>query len=183
MRKNCVERLTKIKGKYMNMIKSFFNWIMGWVIMGAVLLAIGWGVSTFGGGDDSNTTKNTKETTLSEDEKLIEIRKEYWENGNLKSEVPYKKSYGLGWKKVKTKLKPHGIAKEYYESGVLSKEDPYVEGERTGLVKFYREDGSLEVSYEFKNSVQDGETTYYYSDGSVMEVEYYKDGNKTDSNV
>ena len=152
------------KEKYMNTIKSFFNWIMGWVVMGVIILIGGWAVSTFSGdSDESNRTKRTKETSISKDEKLIEVRKEYWENGNLKSEVPYKKSYGLGWKKVKTKLKPHGIAKDYYESGVLSKEDPYVEGERTGLVKFYREDGSLEVSYEFKNSIQDGETTYYYS--------------------
>jgi antitoxin component YwqK of YwqJK toxin-antitoxin module len=43
------------------------------------------------------------------------------ENGNLKSEVSYKKSYGLGWKKVKTTLIPHGIAKEYYENGRLKK--------------------------------------------------------------
>ena len=150
--------------------------------MGVIILVGGWAVSTFSGdSDDSNRTKRTKQTGISKDEKLIEVRKEYWENGNLKSEVPYKKSYGLGWKKVKTTLIPHGIAKEYYESGVLSKEDTYVEGERTGLVKFYREDASLEVSYEFKNSVQDGKTTYYYSDGSIMDVEYYKDGNKTET--
>ncbi len=168
----------------MNVIKRFFEWIMGWVIMGVIVLAIGWGISTFGGNsDDSNTTKPTKETSFSKDEKLIEVRKEYWDNGNLKSEAVYKKHYGLGWKKVKTTLIPHGISKEYYESGVLKKEDPYVEGERTGLVKFYREDGSLEVSYAFKNSIQEGETTYYYSDGTVMDVEYYKDGNKTEAPV
>lgn len=163
----------------MNAIKSFFEWIMGWVIMGAIVLTLGWGISFFSGDSDESNATKTKETTISKDEKLIEIRKEYWDNGNLKSETPYKKSYGLGYKKVKTTLIPHGIAKEYYESGVLRKEDPYVEGERTGLVKFYREDGSLEVSYAFINSIQDGETTYYYSDGTVMDVEYYKDGNLT----
>ena len=164
----------------MNLIKRFFEWIMGWVIFGVIIIIGGWAINTFAGSsDDDNSTKRTKETTISKDEKLIEVRKEYWDNGNLKSEVPYKKSYGLGWKKVKTKLVPHGIAKEYYESGILEKEDPYVEGKRTGLVKFYREDGSLEVSYEFKNSIQDGKTTYYYSDGTVMNEEYYKDGNIT----
>ncbi|MEA1953570.1 MAG: hypothetical protein U9O24_04210 [Campylobacterota bacterium] len=163
----------------MNAIKSFFEWIMGWVMMGVIVLTLGWGISFFSGDSDESNVTKTKETTISKDEKLIEIRKEYWDNGNLKSETPYKKSYGLGYKKVKTTLIPHGIAKEYYESGVLRKEDPYVEGERTGLVKFYREDGSLEVSYAFINSIQDGETTYYYSDGTVMDVEYYKDGNLT----
>jgi len=163
----------------MNAIKRFFEWILGWVMMGVIVLTLGWGISFFAGdSDDSNTTK-TKETTFSKDEKLIEVRKEYWDNGKLKSEVPYKKKYGIGWKKVKTTLIPHGISKEYYESGVLSKEDPYVDGKRTGFVKFYREDGSLEVSYEFKNSIQEGKTTYYYSDGSIMEEEYYKDGNLT----
>ena len=166
----------------MNAIKSFFEWILGWVMMGVIILTLGWGISFFAGdSDDSNTTERSKETTISKDEKLIELRKEYWDNGNLKSEVPYKKSYGLGYKKVKTTLTPHGIAKDYYESGVLKKEDPYVEGERTGLVKFYREDGSLEASYAFKNSIQEGKTTYYYSDGTVMETEYYKDGNLTEA--
>jgi len=164
----------------MNVIKSFFNWIMGWVILGAVVLIVGWGMSTFGGSSDSNSSKKTKETTISKDDKLIEVRKEYWENGNLKSEVPYKKSYGIGWKKVKTKLIPHGIAKNYYENGVLEKEDPYVEGEREGVVKLYREDGSLQLTAEYKNSKRNGKSVYYYSDGTVMEEEYYKDGNKTE---
>ena len=108
----------------MNAIKSFFEWIMGWIMMGAILLIVGWAVSTFSGSsNDSNTTKATKETKISKDEKLVEVRKEYWENGNLKSEVPYKKSYGLGWKKVKTTLIPHGIAKHYYERAVAFGEE------------------------------------------------------------
>ncbi|HIQ46313.1 MAG TPA: hypothetical protein EYH57_01700 [Sulfurovum sp.] len=166
----------------MNMIKSFFNWIMGWVILGMVMLVGGWAISTFSGdSDDSNSTNPTKETRISKDEKLIEVRKEYWDNGNLKSEVPYKKSYGLGWKKVKTTLIPHGIAKMYYETGALEKEDPYVEGERTGTMKVYTEKGTLRASFEYKNGKQEGAETYYYGDGSVMDVVYYKDGNKTEA--
>lgn len=165
----------------MNAIKSFFEWIMGWVIMGVIVLVVGWGVSTFGGSsDENNSTRPTKETTVSKDEKLIEIRKEYWKNGKIKSETPYKKSYSVGYKKMKTKLVPHGIAKEYYESGLLSKEDPYVEGARTGIMKFYDENGSIEMSAEFKDSKQDGKTTYFYKDGTVMDIKYYKDGNLTD---
>ena len=77
---------------------------------GIIILVVGFGIKTFSGGSDSNSTTPTKETTLSKDEKLIEIRKEYWKNKNLKSEVPYKKYYGLGWEKVKTTMIPHGIA-------------------------------------------------------------------------
>jgi len=166
----------------MNAIKSFFNWILGWVVMGVILLVIGWGASFFvGDGNDKNSTKPSQETTISKDEKLIEIQKEYWENGNLKEETPYKKSYSLGYKKVKTKLVPHGIAKEYYENGVLRKEDPYIEGERTGIMKIYDEHGAIEIEANFVNSKRDGKTTHYYSDGSVMDIKYYKDGNITEA--
>lgn len=164
----------------MNLIKRFLNWILGWVMVGAVMLAIGFGISFFRD-DDNNSTSASKETTLSKDEKLIEVRKEHWENGNLKSETPYKKSYSVGYKKVKTTLIPHGIAKEYYENGVLKKEDPYVDGERTGTVKFYDENGSLEMEANFVNSKREGKTTYYYSDGSIMDEEYYRDGNITET--
>ena len=168
----------------MNAIKSFFNWIMGWVMTGVILVAVGFAIHTFtGDNSDSNSTKRTKETHLSKDEKLIEVRKTYWENGNLKSEVPYKKHYGLGWKKVKTTLTPHGIAKEYYESGALKKEDPYVDGKREGTLKLYAEDGTLEATAQYKNDLRNGATTYYDLDGSVMEVENYKDGNITEKSV
>jgi antitoxin component YwqK of YwqJK toxin-antitoxin module len=164
----------------MNLIKRFFEWILGWIIFGVVVLSLGWLVSMFID-DDNNTTKSASSTEISEDAKLIEIRKTYWDNGNIKDEVPYKKSYGLGYKKVKTKLVPHGIAKEYYENGVLKKEDPYIEGERTGVMKFYDENGSIEVEANFVNSKREGKTTYYDSDGSIMEEEYYTDGNITDT--
>ena len=124
----------------MNIIKNFFTWIFQWIMFGLILLALGWGYSTFIDDD-----KTTKKTAISKDDKLIEVEKTYWDNGNLKSETTYKKSYKVGWKKVKTMLIPHGVAKDYYESGVLKKEDPYVEGNRTGLVKLYLEDGSLKV--------------------------------------
>ncbi len=167
----------------MNLIKSFFDWIMGWVIIGVVILVVGFGLKTFSGSSDSNTSRSTKETTVSKDEKLIEIRKEYWENGNLKSEIPYKKHYGLGWKKVKTTLIPHGIAKTYYENAVLESEDPYVDGERTGVLKFYDEEGKLLKTVSYLNSIKEGKTTYYYSDGSIMEEEYYSEGNLTKAPV
>jgi antitoxin component YwqK of YwqJK toxin-antitoxin module len=173
----------KDKRKCMNLIKSFFNWIMGWIVMGVIILVVGFGIKTFSGSSDNNTSRPTKETTVSKDEKLIEIRKEYWENGNLKSEVPYRKHYGLGWKKVKTTLIPHGIAKSYYENGVLKKEDPYVDGERTGTLKIYDEEGHIKADIEYRNNKQDGPETWYYSDGSVMDVTYYKDGNKTEGSV
>ncbi|HIP27255.1 MAG TPA: hypothetical protein EYG80_06335 [Flavobacteriaceae bacterium] len=153
----------------MNAIKNFFSWILGWLMFGLILLVLGWAYSTFIDDD-----KTTKKTAISKDDKLIEIEKTYWDNGNLKSETTYKKSYKAGWKKVKTTLIPHGVAKDYYESGVLKKEDPYVEGNRTGLVQLYLEDGSLEISSEYVNNKREGTTTFYEKDGSVFMTILYK---------
>ena len=166
----------------MNTIRRFLNWITRWIVAGAMMVALGFGITHFSDAkaSDENATKRTKETSISKDEKLIEVRKEYWPNGNLKSEVPYKKSYSLGWKKVKTKLKPHGIVKDYYESGALKKEDPYVDGHREGTVKLYSEDGDLEASAEFKNNKRNGKSIYYHTDGSFMKEVNYIDGNQTE---
>ncbi len=46
----------------MNLIKSFFNWIMGWIVMGVIVLVVGFGIKTFSGDADSNSTRSTKET-------------------------------------------------------------------------------------------------------------------------
>jgi antitoxin component YwqK of YwqJK toxin-antitoxin module len=154
---------------------------MGWVILAVVILVVGFGMKMFSGDSGSKAGRPTQETKVSKDENLIEIRKEYWENGNLKSEIPYKKHYGLGWKKVKTTLIPHGIAKTYYANGVLESEDPYVDGERTGELKFYDEEGKLIKSVSYLNSLKEGKTVYYYDDGSVLDVEYYKEGNLTEA--
>jgi len=160
------------------MIKSFFNWILGWVMLAVVFVVIGGVVSIFSDDSDKDT-KPKSTTTISKDEKLIEIKKKYWDNGKLKEEIPYKKHYGLGWKKVKTTLIPHGIAKTYYETGVLESEDPYVDGERNGVLKFYNEEAKLVKAVSYKNSLKEGKTSYFFSDGSVMEEEYYKEGNLT----
>ncbi len=163
----------------MNFIKSFFDWIMGWVILGVVVVVIGSVMSLFSDGSKKDD-KPSSTTSISKDEKLIEVKKKYWDNGNLKEEIPYKKHYGLGWKKVKTTLTPHGIAKTYYENGVLESEDPYVDGEREGVLKFYDEEGHIKAAVSYKHSLKDGKTIYYYSDGTVMEEENYKEGNLTE---
>jgi len=168
----------------MNVIKSFFSWIMGWVMTGVILVAIGFVIHTFTGENrDSNDTKSSSKMHISKDKKLIEVEKTYWKNGNLKSEVPYKKHYGLGWRKVKTTLIPHGISKDYYENGILKKEDPYIDGKRTGILKLYDTDGLLEATVEYKNSKRNGATTYYNTDGSVLDIQYYVDGNLTTDSV
>ena len=58
----------------------------------------------------------------------VEVRKEYYESGDLWYETPY----------VNGDI--HGIVKVYYESGALLNEAPYVNGEIHGIMKAYDED-------------------------------------------
>ena len=60
-----------------------------------------------------------------EDEKVGCIDKEYYENGNLKIEVPYKNGV------------IEGIEKWYYENGNIASEIPFMNGKLHGSVKFY----------------------------------------------
>jgi len=162
-------------------IKNFIRWISGWLLFGGLILGGIYISNTFSKDSNTTSTKNirpTNQTTLDKDDKLIEIRKAYWKNGNLKSETPYKKHYGIGYKKLKTTLTPHGISKEYYEDGTLKIEDPYIDGERTGELKFYDNNGTLEAVVTYKDSKKHGEKVFYYSDGTVMDTEYYRNGVK-----
>ena len=61
----------------------------------------------------------------------VEIRKEYYESGDLERETPYVNG-------VK-----HGVLKAYYESGALWYEAPYVNGKEHGVEKYYAESGAL----------------------------------------
>ena len=160
----------------MNTIKNFFTWIFQWILIGTVVIFIGWVYATY-----FNDDKSTHKTSISEEKKLIEVEKTYWENGNIKSETTYKKKYKAGWKKITTILVPHGIAKDYYENGVLAKEDPYVDGNRTGVLKSYAEDGHLDLSIEYRNGKKEGKVTYYNKDGTVLDIEYYKNDEKVEA--
>ena len=61
----------------------------------------------------------------------VDIRNEYYESGELKSETPY----------IDSKI--HGIEKWYYKSGELLFEIPYENGKIHGIWKTYNESGEL----------------------------------------
>jgi antitoxin component YwqK of YwqJK toxin-antitoxin module len=69
---------------------------------------------------------------------LIEIRKEYYESGEIKREIPYindkihgiKKEYYSHLKRVEERLIPYGDYKIYSEI-------PYINGKRDGIMKGY----------------------------------------------
>lgn len=61
----------------------------------------------------------------------LQSKKEYYPNGRLETEIPYKDS------------KINGIEKRYYESGELQVETPWVDDKINGIVKTYYENGEL----------------------------------------
>ncbi|GAJ08976.1 unnamed protein product, partial [marine sediment metagenome] len=62
------------------------------------------------------------------------VVREYYENGMLKAEIPYKEN------------RRHGLAKFYYENGMLMGKIKYKRGRETGEAKFYDENGLLTSS-------------------------------------
>ena len=79
-----------------------------------------------------------------------EIKKYYYETGELSYEAPYKNG------------ERHGIWKGYYITGELSYESPYENGELHGVERVHYETG--EVKY----------TNYYLYGNKVTEEEYRK---------
>ena len=73
----------------------------------------------------------TYSSTSDSAKNVADIWKEYYENGQIWFEVPYKKG------------KRHGISKLYYENGQLEWELPYKNGERHGMSKKYHINGQL----------------------------------------
>lgn len=83
------------------------------------------------------------------------VKKEYYDNGKLKEEIPYKN------------CKKEGIEKWYYKNGNLKKEIPYKNGWLEGISKKYYENGKLQAEIPYKKSLQDGMEKAYYENGKL----------------
>ena len=71
-------------------------------------------------------------------DKKVTIKKEYYPNGRLKTEIPYKKDGKI-----------NGIAKAYYENGRLKIETPYKDGKANGIAKANYESGTIQKETTF----------------------------------
>lgn len=68
-----------------------------------------------------------------------EIKKTYYDTGELESETPYKNN------------QKHGVAKIYYKNGAVKSEIPYKNNQIDGNAKKYYEKGVLEIEASFRN--------------------------------
>lgn len=94
------------------------------------------------------------------------IQKEFYANGNLKSEI----NYYTGVRE--------GEAKFYYENGNLKEERFYFNGKVEGLVRYYNEAGKLIEMATLENGKRQGPTSVFDSTGVFIADIYYEDGKK-----
>jgi antitoxin component YwqK of YwqJK toxin-antitoxin module len=103
-----------------------------------------------------------KKDTGAEVEKTHHIKKNYYDNGALMSEVPVKDDM------------IHGIVKNYYKSGKLHSRVYYNLGEKTKTIWYY-ESGEVYRITTFSENKIDGVRKFYYRNGTLKaEVPYMK---------
>ena len=93
-----------------------------------------------------------------------EIRKTYYENGNIETE----RSYVDGVE--------HGPAKGWYESGELSFESFKKDGVPHGLVKNYYENGKLQKEIEYNMGKEHGHQKQWFENGKLKSEGQKKNG-------
>ena len=91
-----------------------------------------------------------------------EIRKTYYENGNIETERTFVDGV------------EHGPAKGWFESGKLEFEAFKENGLVQGLVKNYYENGNLRIETNYIDQVKEGEEKLYYDTGQLARLNNYQ---------
>ena len=115
------------------------------------------------------------------------IAKEYYQNGQLKSEWFYKdnvlegikhyyESGELQWELKYVAGKQEGVAKEYYESGKLKAEWPYKNNMLEGIGKHYYESDELQWEIKYVAGRQEGTAKEYDKNGTLKTQQFYRNG-------
>ena len=90
--------------------------------------------------------------------------KEYYDNGNLKTE------------KTVINAKTSGTLKAYYPNGVLQSEAYYLAGRLNGGVRIYGETANLMFEQNFKDGIQNGYSREFDDKGALRAEVFYIDG-------
>jgi len=126
----------------------------------------------------------------------IEIRREYYNDGSLRSFGKYVngkrhgtfslfysngnvaaiRDYREG-RLVDLNGKPiNDVDKYYHENGNIWMEETYEDGVKNGISKSYHEDGFLVSEMNYINGKLEGSSKVYYPDGILQQIKEYKDG-------
>lgn len=94
--------------------------------------------------------------------------REYYENGNLKTD------------KTVINAKPDGTLKAFYPGGVLQSEAYYLQGKLSGAVRIYNENAKLLFEQNFKDGLPNGWFREFDEAGAVKSELFYTDGRATE---
>ena len=115
----------------------------------------------------SSQNRKTATTEGSNPEVLTnekEIRKEYYDNGQLW----FKESYKDGER--------DGLFETYYSNGQLESKGSYKDGKQDGLWEDYHWNGQLKSKWSHKDGERDGLRLIFDDNGQLESVELYKGG-------
>lgn len=108
-----------------------------------------------------------------------ELKKVYYENGNLKKTTSLKSGKKHGYEKMyyeNGRIKysapyvngvVHGEYKHFHPNGRIKAEVTFINGKEHGVAKEYFEDGNLDIEIVFKNGVAEGEFRLYHDNGNL----------------
>ena len=102
-----------------------------------------------------------------------EVKLEYWDNGNILSQVHYVDGVR------------DGSCRNYYKNGILMDEGFYKDGKMTGIWLSYYDNGQIKekgkYSHENSNvsSTRIGTWTMYYQDGKILSESKIIDGKES----
>lgn len=91
--------------------------------------------------------------------------KEYWPNGNLKSEIRYDQDG-----------KQHGLAKFFYENGAVKEESNWEHDLQQGSSRLLYENGAVMEETNWKEGKLDGPASFFYENSKIKATRTYKDG-------
>jgi len=92
------------------------------------------------------------------------IKREFYADGNLKRETPFKNN------------RKSGVEKFYFANQNLQAEIPYVDGKREGVEKHYYENGILLAELPHKNGLKHGTMRYYEPNGKLRQENFFENG-------
>ncbi len=98
---------------------------------------------------------------------MSEILRQYYDNGNIRSEIEYQNNV------------PHGMFLAFHENGMLQLQTTYKHGKINGNYKVFDEFGDVVVEANYKDNLRDGKYIVRYprsQGGSIYDLSFYENG-------
>ena len=120
-------------------------------------------------------------------DRTVQVKKDYWENGNLKSELRYENGMLNGlctWYMVNGKPQMevtyrndtmHGLSRRWHENGNLMEETWYKDGVKDSVYRVYSLKGILSEEGFYVDGKLNGEFHRWYDNGQVFQEGQFTD--------